>query len=133
MTAVRHMDCLSLRSGGAVAEFVGQAYAGVRGDADADYFLDIGGEEIFGSLAGVAAGDQEIQARVHAAIPKGTNHRAAKFFYRSAGAFGGQDGEASCAQGLRAWVVRCRGRGRRLWRRLRGAKPSGSFDAQSPS
>ena len=87
-----------------MAESVGQAQAGVGGDAHADYFLDVGRVEILGGLAGVAAGDQEIYACVYAAVPEGTNQGAAKFLYRSAGTFGAEDWQASCAQRFRAYV-----------------------------
>ena len=62
------VDCagVQLRGNGA-AKPVGDSQAGVRRYAHSHNFLDIGGIEIVGGLASVAAGDEEIHAGVHPA------------------------------------------------------------------
>jgi hypothetical protein len=54
-------------------ESVGESYARVGGYAHSCDFLNIGGEEIFCCLSGVAAGDEEVCAGVQASIHKRAN------------------------------------------------------------
>jgi len=100
------VDCagVQLRANGA-AKPVGDGKAGVGRYAHSHRFLDIGGIEIFGGLASVAAGDEKIHAGVHATVEKRSDQGAAKFLHRRACAFGGQDGQASRAQRLGAYVL----------------------------
>src|ERR1700722_2600202 len=86
------------------SEPVGKGKTCIGRNADSYGFLDIGGVEVLGGLARVAASDQHIHANIQAPFHERAHQRGAKFLDCNSRTFGVRVGRASRAQWFGAYV-----------------------------